>query len=59
MGVMCVTCGGWPGGLCVCKFMVWVLCVSHVGGGRVVCVSSWYGCYVCHMWGVAGWSVCV
>ena len=57
MGVMCVTCGGWPGGLC--EFMVWVLCVSHVGGGRVVCVcvSSWYECYVCHMWGVAGWSV--
>ena len=39
MGVMCVTCGGWPGGLCD--------------------VSSWYECYVCHMWGVAGWSVCV
>ena len=36
MGVMCVTCGGWPDGLC--EFMVWVLCVSHVGGGRVVCV---------------------
>ena len=39
MGVMCVTCGGWPGGVCECKFMVRVLCVSSlcVGGGACEC----------------------
>ena len=45
--VLCVCC------VCaVCEFMVWVLhvCVSwlcvYVG---MVCVSSWYECYVCHI----------
>ena len=49
MGVMCVTCGGWPGGLC--DVSSWYECYVYMCHG---CVCVWV--YVCKF---MHWVLCV